>query len=180
MFDNTSNLTQDVASSGAIVPVYLLAVLSSAPGNSVVWLRIGTNTLAAMVSLLICYATIGFIRDKKGGHRGWLLLSLVYWMFLSVKQSWIAVDGVLGIHHLPIYLSTISNASEVMFGLYYYVTRRDLQATFQRSEEVRRMNLRKLENIAQGAVNLEFLALQQLDESRRITELIHNVGRNGS
>ena len=179
--NNTSPLSQNLAASGGgIIPFSIvLGVLAIGPGDPYDWVRITSHVLAALVSLLICHAVFGFISDRKAGHKWLHALALVYFGSRAVVHVWVATDHWLGGHPLPVLLSTLSNGAEIVFGMFYYVTRGDLSNTYRRSEAVRQANIRRLDNIGQAALNLEWIAQMQAKKSHQLTEMIGNVGRGG-
>lgn len=174
--DNATPLTQNIAASGGIVPL-CVAFLMFSPSETSGWLRVSMNLLAAAVSLLICYVTAGFVLDKRAGHRWLHSLAFIYFGLRATVHVWVAFDWWFGIPHVPLLMVSLSNGAEIIFGMYYYVTRRDLSTTYKRSEVMRQQNIRRLENIGQAAMNLEWISEGQDRKSRELTELIKNVGR---
>jgi hypothetical protein len=172
---NNAPISQGIASSGGMLPFLLILLLG---GPAATWAWVGSNSLAALVSILICYVTATFVLDKRSGHRWLHALAFIYFFLRSVAHIWIAFDWWFHIQHLPYWLSSLSNCAEIIFGMYFYVTRRDLSVTYKRSERARQVNVQRLENISQAATDLGLIASTQLATARQLQEGIHNVGRD--
>lgn len=173
-------ISQNVASSfgGGVLPFLILFVGLLWPNpDASDWVRIVSNSLAAGVSALICWALVGFLQDKKSGHRWLNMLALSYFGLRVVIHIWVVVDKLSGVPHVPVMMTTLSNFAEVVFGLFYYVTRKDLQITYRRSEQLRQANIRRLDNVGQAALNLQWITHAQSERSCQLTRIIENVGR---
>lgn len=175
--NSTSLFVQNWAvSGGPLVPLIAVAVLTGSADRTG-WVRIAANCTAALVSLLICYVTATFVLDKSTGHRWFNVLAFLYFAFRLTVHVWVAFDWWVGKAHLPLFISLLSSSTEIIFGMYFYVTRRDLSVTYRRSEVERQKNIDHLENIEQAAMNLEYLAKDRTGRSKVLSELIENVGR---
>lgn len=152
---NTSDVSQNLASGGGLLPICTLLMIAGSGNES--WARIGINTITAVVCLLVCSALIRLVLDRDVGHRwlhGYMLLAFtaIAGGHIWAAWKWYAHPN----SHLPLWASVLQNSSLILFSLYFYVTRDDLQITYRRSEEQRRANLHRIEQARRAAVLLHY------------------------
>jgi hypothetical protein len=181
--NHNSSLAQNLASGGGMLPICALFLYLSARSQHAEQLvRIGINTLTAVVCLLLCYALFELMRDQNSGHRWLNGYMLLHFASTFLVHSWIVWKWLMGSQaHLPLVVSVLQNTTLIAFGLYFFTTRHDLQKTLQTSEAEKLANLHRIEQSLQAAVLLEYKVnhtpVRSPLESEKFMELATNVGR---